>query len=97
MKKPTMYLDISKKMGDSAAVKTADQLISDLDAKLKVAVKALEFYASKENWKVCEQYKPWKNYSVIKGDLKTTEANYATQVVFAGMHASEALEKIKAK
>lgn len=38
----TMYLDITRKIGDQSAVKASDQLIKDLEAKLQVAVEVME-------------------------------------------------------
>lgn len=61
----TMYLDISKKVGDPTAVKTPEQLISDLQTKLTWALNTL---------KSCDTAlsKPLPNKENIRKDIKTT-------------------------
>ena len=68
-----MYLDITKKVGDTSAIKTEAQLIKelqqkvkDLEEKMEIFVKALIFYAEPWNDDPDNDY----NYETAREALK---------------------------
>lgn len=63
--------------------------IDGLDARLEEAEEVVAFYADKVNWKVCEQYRPWNNYSVITNDLDESSVDESTLTVYCGKKARE--------
>lgn len=66
--------------------------ILDTDAKLELAIQALEFYATKENWKPSDAYHTFATITDL--DLKYYP-QLQTSDLIGGKVAIEALEKIK--
>ena len=66
-----------------------------LEARLQVAVEALEFYKNTDSW----DETPNRNnlYQLIKNDVLHDDSGHNPGLRFGGKRAREALEKIKAK
>lgn len=69
----------------------------NLKQKADKLAEALEYYANKDNWKPCEQYKPWNNYSVIKNDIDENSVDKSSNKVYCGKHAKQALKEYRGK